>query len=175
MAHYLTAAWSADIAVRTDGTQPSTPKGWQIEATVVAPGMVYRDSNVTVTAIPVPHSTWKSAFGYRFQTKDRTIVVSGDTRGADALVTACNGCDVLIHEVYSLTRFKTLPAPWQQYHRGSHVSTAELAAIATKARPKLLVLYHQLYWGATDEELITEIRQAGYRGAVVSARDLGVY
>jgi hypothetical protein len=37
------------------------------------------------------------------------------------------------------------------------------------------VLYHQLYWGATDDDLIREIRAAGYAGAVVSARDLGVY
>lgn len=175
MAYHLTAAYREDIAIRTDGTQPSTPDGWRIAATVVKPGVVYQDSNVTVTAVPVPHSTWKAAFGYRFQTKDRTIVVSGDTRGNEALIAACAGCDLLVHEVYSVDRLATRPADWQRYHRGSHVSTTELAAIATKARPKLLVLYHQLYWGATDDDLIAEIRRAGYQGAVVSARDLAVY
>ena len=50
-----------------------------------------------------------------------------------------------------------------------------LAALATQARAKSLLLYHQLYWGATDADLLREMRQAGYRAPVTSARDLGVY
>lgn len=175
MMHHITEAWSADIRVRTDGTQPGTPEGWRVETTVVAPGIVYRDEHVTVSAIPVPHGTWEHAYGYRFQTADRTIVVSGDTRGSDALAAACNGCDVLVHEVYSSPRLAARPADWQRYHRASHVSATELAAIATRARPRLLVMYHQLYWGATDADLLAELRAAGYTGAAVSARDLGIY
>lgn len=52
---------------------------------------------------------------------------------------------------------------WQAYHRQHHTSTRELAEIAARAQPGLLVLYHQLYWGATDEDLIREIRDAGQR------------
>jgi ribonuclease BN (tRNA processing enzyme) len=63
---------------------------------------------------------------------------------------------------------------WQRYHANSHTSTVQLAELAARARPGLLVLYHQLYWGATDEELLAEIR-AGYQGAVVSAKDLDVF
>ncbi len=175
MAHHLTEAWREDVAVRTDGTQPSTPDGWRITAKTVSPGVVYRDSNVVVSAVAVPHTTWKSTFGYRFETKDRVIVVSGDTRGTDALAAACNRCDVLVHEVYSANRFAKLPPEWRRYHAGSHVSTAQLAKLAAKAKPKLLLLYHQLYWGATDDDLLAEVRRAGYRGSVLSAKDLGVY
>ena len=92
-----------------------------------------------------------------------------------AIIDACNGCDVLMHEVYSAERFKTRPPEWQTYHAASHTSTIELAALAVKARPKLLVLYHQLFWGATDDDLIREIRAAGYTGAIVSGKDLDVY
>jgi ribonuclease BN (tRNA processing enzyme) len=77
--------------------------------------------------------------------------------------------------MYSAEAFKARPPEWQRYHAGAHTSTVELASLATRARPGLLVLYHQLYWGATDEDLIREIRAAGYVGPVVSARDLGVY
>ncbi|MGE0439122.1 MAG: MBL fold metallo-hydrolase [Gemmatimonadales bacterium] len=175
MMEHLTAAWSEDIAVRTDGSQPHTPNGWKVAATTVQPGVIYRDANVVVEAVPVPHTTWKHAYGYRFTTRDRVIVVSGDTRGTDAIAQACNGCDVLIHEVYSAAGFARRPAPWQDYHRDSHISTTALAALATKARPGLLLLYHQLYWGATDADLIREIRAAGYTGPVESARDLGIY
>ena len=171
MAEHLTKAYQRDIRVRTEGDQPHTRDGWRVVANDIAPGVVYRDSNVTVTAILVPHSNWDQAYGYRFETRDRVFVISGDTRPADALVAACNGCDVLVHEAYSPERLRARPPDWQKYHTGSHTSTIELAALATRARPKLLVLYHQLYWGASDEDLLAEVR-SGYSGAVASAKDL---
>ena len=174
MTRHLTAAWAEDIRIRTRGDQPHTPEGWRVDGRDIKPGVVYRDSNVTVTAFAVPHTNWEQAFGYRFDTRDRSIVISGDTRPSDAVVRACNGCDVLVHEAYSSERFAGRPADWRAYHAGSHTSTTELAALATRARPKLLILYHQLYWGATDDDLLREVR-SGYAGAVVSAKDLGIY
>ena len=177
MAEHLTEAYRADITNRTTGLQPHTREGWKLDARVVAGGEIYRDSNVTVTALPVHHDGWKegTAFGYRFQTRDRVIVISGDATPSESLVQACSGCDVLVHEVYSTRGFATRTPEWQRYHADAHTSTRELAELAQRARPRLLVLYHQLYWGATDEDLIQEIRAAGYSGPVVSARDLGVY
>lgn len=63
---------------------------------------------------------------------------------------------------------------WQRYHASSHTSTVQLAELARRARPGLLVLYHQLYWGSTDDELLAEI-EAHYGGEVVSGRDLDVF
>ena len=50
----------------------------------------------------------------------------------------------------------------------------ELGEIAKRTQPKLLVLYHQLFWGATEEDLLREIRTR-YDGPVASGRDLDVY
>jgi ribonuclease BN (tRNA processing enzyme) len=176
MAAHLTEAWRADIENRTTGLQPHTPDGWRVDAAdVAAGGVVYRDSNVVVTAIPVPHDGWEHAYGYRFETADRVFVISGDTRPSQTIVDACNGCDVLVHEVYSTAGFARRTPEWQAYHADAHTSTAELADVARRARPKLLVLYHQLYMGMTDEDLLREVREAGYAGAVVSARDLERY
>lgn len=176
MAAHLTEAYRADIENRTTGLQPHTPDGWRVEATdVAAGGVVYRDSNVVVTAIPVPHDGWEHAYGYRFETADRVFVISGDTRPTPAIVDACNGCDVLVHEVYSTAGFARRTPEWQAYHADAHTSTAQLAEVAGRARPKLLVLYHQLFMGMTDEDLLREVREAGYSGAVVSARDLERY
>lgn len=174
LARHLTEAWSADIANRTRGLQPHTPEGWRVDARDVVEGVVYRDSQVTVTAFPVPHDGWKVSLGYRVESKDRRVVISGDTRPSDAVVKACAGCDVLIHEVYSSEKFAGLDPKWRRYHADAHTSATQLAALATRARPKLLVLYHQLYWGASDSDLLREVRKT-YPGAVVSAKDLGVY
>ncbi|MEP6778277.1 MAG: MBL fold metallo-hydrolase [Gemmatimonadaceae bacterium] len=174
MTDAITKAYSFDIDIRLHGGEPSNKTGFKTIAHDVSPGIVYKDSNVTVTAFAVHHGTIPQAFGYRFQTADRVIVVSGDTRPSDELVKQCNGCDVLLHEVYSAETFKTRPADWQAYHKSFHTSTTELAAIATRAKPKLLVLYHQLYWGATDADLLAEIAQT-YKGPVKSAQDIGRY
>ena len=175
MTEHLEQAYSEDVHVRIDGAEPANETGYKVDAHEVDTGVVYRDTNVVVRAFAVPHGDWKVAYGYRFDAGGRSIVISGDTRASDAVVRACNGCDVLIHEVYSAEMFVRRPPEWQRYHAAAHTSTTQLAALATRARPKLLVLYHQLYWGADDDGLIREIRAAGYTGPVVSARDLGVY
>ena len=174
LARHLTEAYAADIANRRGGLQPHTEDGWRVDARDIRGGEVYRDSNVVVSAFAVPHDGWAVSLAYRFVTRDRVIVISGDTRPSEAIVQACDGCDVLVHEVYSLEKFATRPVEWQRYHADAHTSTEELAALATRARPKLLVLYHQLYWGATDEDLLRELKR-GYAGPVVSARDLQIY
>ena len=178
MVEHILAAYSADIRNRLDGLEPANEPGHKVDVhEITAPGGVYRDSVMAVEAFAVPHGDWASgqSFGYRFQSPDRTIVISGDTRASDAIVRACNGCDVLLHEVYSADRFVTRPPEWQRYHARAHTSTVELAALARRARPTTLVLYHQLFWGTSDEALVQEIRRAGYTGRVVSARDLEVY
>jgi ribonuclease BN (tRNA processing enzyme) len=173
MTEHLLAAYRQDIRERIEGLEPANERGYRTVAHEIEPGEVYRDERLNVEAFPVRHGSWR-AIGYRLQTADRTIVVSGDTAPSETLVEQSRGCDVLLHEVYSASRFAGLPAAWQRYHAQVHTSTRELAAIAEQARPGLLVLYHQLYWGATDQELLDEIKQH-YAGPVVSGRDLDVY
>jgi ribonuclease BN (tRNA processing enzyme) len=173
MMEHINAAWADDRAARTQvrGDSPS----WQVRGADVAAGVVYRDSNVVVKAFEVLHPPWPHAFGYRVETPDRVIVISGDTRPSDAIARECAGCDVLLHEVYSAVGLPKAPAQMQRYHPTAHTSTYELAEIAAKAKPSLLVLYHQLYLGgASDDDLVREVRSR-YNGRVVSAHDLDVY
>lgn len=174
MVDLLEQAYSEDIAIRLRGGEPSNKTGYAATAHDVAAGEVYRDSNVVVTAFEVAHGQWAHAFGYVFTTADRTIVLSGDTRATDAVVRACARCDVLVHEVYDADRLKARTPDWQAYHSAYHTSAYDLGELASRAQPKLLVLYHQLYWGGDDASLLREIGTR-YHGAVVSSRDLGVY
>jgi ribonuclease BN (tRNA processing enzyme) len=175
MTEHLEQAYKADIDIRLHGGEPQTTRNYRANVREIKAGQIYEDARVRVDAIAVQHGTWPEAFAYRFRTTDRTIVISGDTGPSSALAEACNGCDVLMHEVYSAEKFKLRPPEWQRYHSAFHTSTVELAALATRARPKLLVLYHQLFWGATDADLEREVRAAGFEGRVVSGRDLDVY
>ena len=174
MTEHILAAYQQDIRVRLDGLEPVNDSGYRVNTHNIKPGIIYRDTNVTVEAFAVKHGSWPEAYGFVFTTPDRKIVISGDTVPSETVVENCDGCDVLIHEVYSVVRFEKRSEVWKKYHASSHTSTHELAELASRAKPELLILYHQLFWGATDEELLSEIQER-YDGKVVSGKDLDVF
>lgn len=155
--------------------KPNDPR-YIVHAHEITPGVVYKDANVTVTAFHVHHGDVE-AFGYRFDTPHRSIVISGDTTPTQSIIDNCHGCDVLIHEAYSMKSYNSVSAESQQKRRQLHTSSLELADLAAKAKPKLLVLYHRSNLGGNgpsrEGELLKEIR-AVYRGRVVTGHDLDV-
>lgn len=167
-------AYREDIELRIHGLERGDSNAYRVLVHEVTPGLVYRDSNVTVTAFRVPHGSWRSALGYRFDARGRSIVVSGDTGPSNAIVDACHGCDVLVHEVYSKKGFDRLPSGNQRYHSTFHTSAVELGDLAARAKPKLLLLTHILFFGETADEILGEARSR-YDGQVVAGTDLGVY
>jgi len=176
MATHLSRAYAVDIGVRLGGLEPANAEGYRVSARDVEPGVVFEDDRVRVTAFSVPHATWEHAYGYRFDTPDRTIVVSGDTGpAAEVMARMCDGCDVLVHEAYAQVGWEKRDSVWQRYHAAAHTSGPELGLIARAARPRLLVLTHQLLWlGATPQDLLDEIA-AEWDGPVVYGNDLEVY
>jgi ribonuclease Z len=138
----------------------------------ITSGVAYTDSNITVTAFEVRHGTWPHALGYRIVAPDRVIVISGDTSPSNAVVDACNGCDVLIHAVYSAEN--TFTGADSSYFARFHTNTKQLGALATRARPGLLVLYHQLFMGKLPADLVRQVATI-FHGPVMSARDLDIY
>src|SRR5205814_100875 len=95
MTEHLLKAYEEDIFVRTHGLEPTNKEGYKVNAHEIEPGIIYRDQNVTVRAFPVKHGSWAQAFGYRFETPDQAIVISGDTAPSPSIVDNCHGCDVL--------------------------------------------------------------------------------
>jgi len=174
MTEHLVAAYAEDIEIRSEGYEDNDPEGCRVIAHTIEPGVVYEDERVKVTAIPVSHGQWKHAYGFRFDTPDKTIVVSGDTARSAALTEAARGVDILVHEVLSAEVFETLPKDIQRYHGSFHTSTIELGELAKEAQPKLLVLSHQLFGGVNGDDLVREIKSV-WDGNVVSGSDLDVY
>lgn len=177
MANHIKAAYRKDIELRIHGLEHGNALAYQLDVHEVKPGIVFKDANVTVTAFPVPHGSWDYSYGYRFDTADRSIVISGDTGPTDNVAKACHGCDLMLHEVYSLKWFHQQTKAEQKYHSAFHTSTAELASLASRGKPKQLVLYHQLFLltDDVDQQLLEEINKASYAGRVASAHDLDVF
>ena len=172
MTQHVLAAFRVDIETRTNehGNQRSFAEGHKVNAHEITAGTIYKDASVTVTAFATKHAM--ESYGYRFDTPDRSIVVSGDTNPAQATIDACRGCDVLIHEAHTPAWLAKRPETFQRFAEKYHTTTPELADLARRAKPRLLVLYH--YSSLSPDELLTDML-ARYQGPFVIARDLDVY
>jgi ribonuclease BN (tRNA processing enzyme) len=172
MTEHLLQAYQVDIETRTnaDGNQRTFPEGHGVNAHEIAPGVVYKDAKVTVTAFPTKHAM--ESYGYRFDTPDRSIVISGDTNPTAATIEACHGCDVLIHEAQTPAWLAQRPDTFQQFAAKYHTTTAQLADLAKEAKPRLLVVYH--YSSVAPDELRADLASR-YSGSFAIARDLDVY
>jgi ribonuclease BN (tRNA processing enzyme) len=172
MTEHLLEAYREDIETRTNphGNQRDFPEGHKVNAHEITPGVIYKDNNVTVTAFATKHAM--ESYGYRFDTKDRSIVISGDTNPTEATIAACNNCDVLIHEAHSPAWIESRPPTFQKFSSQYHTTTPQLSELAKRAKPKLLILYH--CGGFSLEEIFREM-STSYPGHFVVSRDLDVY
>ena len=187
MTSHILKAYSEDIAIRRDGMEKASKQGWRVNVHEIKAGVVYKDANVTVTAFPTRHGDWEQSFGYRFDTADRSIVISGDTTPVQATIDACSGCDILLHEAQTLKFLNNPMRPNAQgydikaYAAKYHTTTAQLATLAARAKPRLLVLYHNTITlrpdkrplASTPEDLLTEM--GAYHGKIAVGRDLDIY
>src|SRR5580765_1849614 len=136
MTEHILQAYRVDIETRTNPDGPMrdagrSPDGWKVNAHEIRAGVIYKDEKVTVTAFVTKHAM--ESYGYRFETPDRTIVISGDTNPVEATINACNGCDVLLHEAQSVEMHAKMPESVQAFVAKYHTTTEQLAELANKA------------------------------------------
>lgn len=193
MTEHILQAYRIDIETRTnsEGDQRRNLEGWKVNPHEIKAGVIYRDAKVTVTAFPTKHAM--ESYGFKFETPDRRIVISGDTSPTDETIKACNGCDILIHEARAEEMYAKLPPERRTFGAKNHTTSEQLAELATKAKPRLLIVYHAwisewpdvppsdspvvLTTGglhSTPEVLQKEIRSR-YSGEFVIGRDLDVF
>ena len=169
MTEHVLEAYRADFETRTKDrglyTVGAFPEGHAVNAHEIRPGVVYKDANVTVTAFATKHTM--ESYGYRFDTPDRSIVISGDTNPTQATIDACRGCDVLIHEVLTLEWLAKRP-DFHAYAEQYHTTTAQLVELASRAKPRLLILYH------ASLSLRPAVDSERSRPRCVSARDVPI-
>lgn len=146
---------------------------------ITAPGIVFEDDRVRVTAALNDHPPIKHSFAFRFDTADRSIVISGDTRYSDNVVKLARGADVLVHEVVSREFWERPDAPQPpgvvRHILASHTDVPDVGRVAAAAGVGTLVLSHLVPTegpGApTDEQWIAGVRRH-FKGRVLVGRDL---
>ena len=171
MTEHLLEAYRADIETRTNanGQQREFADGHKVNAHEITTGIVYKDANVTVTAFPTKHAM--ESYGYRFDTADRSIVISGDTNPTQATIDACRSCDVLIHEAQPFVA--TRSAMGKRFGEMYHTSPAQLAELTRQAKPGLLIIYHQ--GGGVGPDGLFDDMRVRYSGLFAIARDMDVF
>jgi ribonuclease BN (tRNA processing enzyme) len=147
---------------------------------LTGPGVVFEGGGVRVTSALVDHPPVTPAFAYRFDTPERSIVISGDTRPSPALVALARGADVLVHEALFPGAVDRLVANVPNAPRlrqsilSHHTSAEDAGRIAAEAGVKVLVLSHLI---PVEDPLVGEgdwiaAASTHFGGRVVVGRDL---
>lgn len=129
------------------------------------------DRLIKVQSFKNSHGHIEESYGLTVQVDSKTIVYSGDTSYSENVIKSCKRCDILIHEVISVSdrlynRNKKL-----QDVIDTHTSVKQLIKVLNSTNPKLTILSHALLFDVTEEQVINEIKE-GYSGDVLFAYDL---
>ena len=146
---------------------------------ITTPGEVFKDDRVRVTAALNDHPPIEHSFAYRFDTADRSIVISGDTRYSENVVKLARGADVLVHEVVSREFWERPGGPQPpdvvRHILASHTDAPDVGRVAAAAGVGMLVLSHYVPTEGpgtpSPEEWIAGVRRY-FKGKVVFGTDL---
>jgi ribonuclease BN (tRNA processing enzyme) len=147
---------------------------------LTAGGPVMQDENVKVTCALVDHPPVVPSFAYRFDSADRSIVISGDTARSDNLVKLAQGADVLVHEALWVPAVERLairqrdPALFKKHMIDSHTSIEDCGRVAAAAGVKTLVLSHLVPVDdpAISEQMWIDAARPYFKGEIIVGRDL---
>jgi ribonuclease Z len=138
------------VAHHGDATVPASGFGGLARPfTLGADGraVVLQDTDLEIVAFVVDHAPIHPAVGYRIRYKDRSMVLSGDTKKSANVLREARGTDLLVHEALSVTLTRVL----------------EVGAGAA-GRPALKQIFNDIQnYHATPEEAAETARDAGVR------------
>jgi ribonuclease Z len=171
MMDHLDQAFQFDIRIRLYDDRPP-PQGVVVLAEDIAEGVVYENKGLKVTAFEVDHWPIKPAFGYRVDYAGRSVVISGDTRFSENLISCARGADVIIHEVIvaDLLRARGDSRGLLERVIAHHTTPEQAGEIFTRVQPRLAVFTHIIPVTATAKEVIPPTRKT-YAGPLEVGED----
>ncbi|MEP6755331.1 MAG: MBL fold metallo-hydrolase [Chthonomonadales bacterium] len=174
MAH-LQKAFEFDVTMRRDLDEHLPAAGVEVDAKDIESDKVIVLNGVKITPFTVDHGIVKPAYGYRIDYAGKSVVLSGDTRYSENLITHAKSCDLLIHEVVvpEVERKLSLmrsPAATQRVIE-HHTTPEECGRVFTAVKPKLAVYSHIVPSPATAKDIVGPTRKT-YAGPLVVGEDL---
>lgn len=172
----LLNGWDDDIAVRAAHAGRNTRPTFELLPFDIPdkPTEVWRHGEVVVSAGQVRHEPCPNSVGYRVDTPDGSVAITGDTRVCDEVAELADGVDVLVYEAMRFSFFDQLP-PHRRYVTDYHADTKLIGAQAAELGVPKLILTH-LIPAPVDEAgrqaFEDEVRSGGYEGELVVADDL---
>jgi len=169
-----------DIDTRIADEGRADPRRLITTHEINTPGAVMSNDDVKVSSCLVRHPPIKQAYAYRFDTRDRSVVISGDTAYAPELGEFAKGADVLVHEVMYLpgieALIKRLPNAkrLREHLMAAHTLPEDVGRIAAQADVKTLVLSHFVPGddaSITDEQWAEGVRK-NFKGQIIVGKDL---
>src|SRR6185437_8707251 len=144
------------------------------------PGVVLTNDDVKVTSCLVHHPPITQSYAYRFDARDRSVVISGDTAYAPELAEFAKGADVLVHAVMYLPAIEALlrrlpnAKRLREHLMAAHTLPEDVGKIAAQAGVKTLVLSH--FVPGDDASITDEQWSAGarkyFKGRIIVGKDL---
>ena len=174
--HYL--KFDIDTRIEDEGRQD--PRNLLTTHDFDKPGVVLMNDDVKVSTCLVHHPPIAQAYAYRFDAKDRSVVISGDTAYAPELADFAKDADVLVHEVMYLPGIEALirrlpnAKRLREHLMAAHTLPEDVGKIAAQAKVETLVLSHFVPGddpSITDDQWAEGVRK-NFKGRIIVGKDL---
>lgn len=147
MMDHMQQAFDFDIRTRRDVDEHFPAAGITVVShDITADGVVFAENGLTVTAFLVDHGVVQPAFGYRVDYRGRSVVLSGDTRVSENLISHARGADVLIHEAIDpealRARVDHPSAATMDAIIAHHTTPEQAGTVFRRVAPRLAVYSH---------------------------------
>lgn len=174
--HRMLDPYEQDLAVRSAHNKRATSPGYEVRGFEAeeSPIEVWSHSGVRVLAGPVRHEPVTPAMGYRVETPDGVVAISGDTLVCPEMAALAEGADVLVYEAMRFDMIRTRPRHLR-FVLDYHADTRLIGAQAQDLEIPTLILTHFVPEPVTEEDrqdYVHEVRSGGYTGEVIVADDL---
>ncbi len=168
--------WEHDLEVRTAHTERGTYPGYEVKPFDVGDSLmeVWSQGEVRVIAGPVRHEPVTPAVGYRIETPDGVVAISGDTLVCPEMAVLAEGADVLVYEAMRFDLIRARPQPLH-FVLDYHADTRLIGSQAQELGVPTLILTHLIPEPITEEDrqgFVNDVRRGGYAGKVIVGRDL---
>jgi ribonuclease Z len=138
---------------------------------------VWSEGDIRVLAGQVRHEPVSPAVGYRIETPEGVIAITGDTKVCPEVARLAEGADVLLYEAmrFSAVKQENLGRDFvMDYHADTHL----IGAQAQELQIPTLILTHLIPGpkNRAEKQLFAdEVRAGGFTGELIVADDLDSY